>query len=68
MENNFKFYNTLRSEERRVGKECRSRVLTAKSACIHVDLQFTILHISEISDHTSWRMCSRRHFAMWAMM
>ena len=27
-----------------------------------------IVHISEISAHISWRMCLRRHFAMWAMM
>ena len=68
MENNFKFYNTLTRQDRKSVLILLFRVLTAKSACIHVDLQFTILHISEISAHTSWRMCLRRHFAMWAMM
>lgn len=63
MENNFKFYNTLTRQIDTVVPR-----VDGKSACIHVDLQFTILHISEISAHTSWRMCLRRHFAMWAMM
>lgn len=63
MENNFKFYNTLTRQIDTVVPR-----VTAKSVCIHVDLQFIILHISEISARTSWRMCSRRRFAMWAMM
>ena len=40
MENNFKFYNTLTRQIDTVVPR-----VTAKSACIHVDLQFTILHI-----------------------
>ena len=63
MENNFKFYNTLTRQIDTVVPR-----VDGKIGSIHVDLQFTILHISEISAHTSWRMCLRRHFAMWAMM
>ena len=62
MENNFKFYNTLTRQIDTVVPRVDGKI------GMHVDLQFTILHISEISAHTSWRMCSRRHFAMWAMM
>lgn len=63
MENNFKFYNTLTRQIDTVVPR-----VDGKIGMYTCDLQFTILHISEISAHTSWRMCSRRHFAMWAMM
>lgn len=63
MENNFKFYNTLTRQIDTVVPR-----VDGKIGMYTCGPTVTILHISEISAHTSWRMCSRKHFAMWAMM